>query len=409
MSIRSLHITSGIGRESFGLGQVAVNLAKAQNDLKADARIWCLDVAEQIDWAIAQPGLARDKVRGFRHNGFSRLGYSFSMFSAVKSDGSDFDVVHQHGIWTACSHASNRFRDVHSIPTVIAPHGALQQWALMRSSWKKRLALLAYERKNLHQAACLHATAEAEVADFRDYGLSNPIALIPSGVSEGWLESQGNGLRFRERHVIRPDRRLLLFLSRITPKKGLPILLEAINRVQNEFNDWILVVAGTDEFGHLQEVKSLVAKLNLQNSVLFPGPLYGQEKRDAFAASDVFVLPSYSEGAPMVILDSLAAGVPVITTKASPWEDLSTYRCGWWVDVSVNEICEALKYAVSLPKEHLEKMGQRGKELVASKYAWSSLAQMTIDLYSWLLGRGKVPEFVFLNNFSNKQKKGFWN
>ena len=109
----------------------------------------------------------------------------------------------------------------------------------------------------------------------------------------------------------------------------------------------------------------------------------------------------------MVILDSLAAGVPVITTKASPWEDLSTYGCGWWVGVNVNEICEALKCGVSLTREHLEEMGQRGKELVASKYAWSSLAQMTIDLYSWLLGRGKVPEFVFLNNLSTNQQKGF--
>lgn len=397
MSIRSLHITSVIGRESFGLGQVAVNLAKAQNDLKADARIWCLDEAEQVDWAIAQPRLARDKVRDFRHNGFSRLGYSFSMFSAVKSDGRDFDVVHQHGIWTACSHASNRFRDVHRIPTVIAPHGALQRWALMRSSWKKRLALLAYERKNLHQAACLHATAEAEVADFRDYGLSNPIALIPNGVSEGWLGSQGNGLRFRERHAIRPDRRLLLFLSRITPKKGLPILLEAINRVQYEFNDWILVVAGTDEFSHLQEVKSLVAKLNLQNRVLFPGPLYGQEKRDAFAASDAFVLPSYSEGSPMVILDCLATGIPVITTQGTPWRSLRDWQCGWWVEASTVGIAQALQDMLRLPKIKLHAMGQRGLELVRAQYLWKTQGQKTLDLYAWLLEKQGKPDFIINN------------
>jgi glycosyltransferase involved in cell wall biosynthesis len=360
MSIRSLQVTIKIGKESTGTGQVAVNLAMALNDLKADARIWCLDLANQIDWAITQSGLARNKVRSFHRFGFSKLGYSAAMLSAAKSDGGNFDVVHQHGIWTACSHISNRLREVHRLPIVIAPHGTLQSWALMRSPWKKRLALLAYERKNLHQAACLHATAEAEVSDFRDYGLSNPIALISNGVSENWLESKGNGIRFRAQHAIPSNRRLLLFLSRITPKKGLPILLESIDSVRNDFSDWLLIIAGTDEFGHLQEVKSLVAKMNLQNLVIFTGPLYEQKKRDAFAASDAFVLPSYSEGSPIVILDCLATGVPVITTKGSPWKRLVDLQCGWWVEANRVGLSQALQDMLSLPKYQLQTMGQRG-------------------------------------------------
>ena len=280
------------------MGQVVVNLAKAENDLTADARIWCLDQADQIDWAIALPGLARNKVRNFRRFPPARLGFSPAMLSAARWDGGDFDVVHQHGIWTACSEVSNTLHQVHRLPTVVAPHGSLQKYTLGRSPWKKRLALLAYERKNLHRAACLHATAEAEIADFRDYGLANPIAVIPNGVSETWLQSCGDGDRFRQQYGISPDRRLLFFLSRITPKKGLPLLLEAIDRVRDGFADWLLVIAGNDEFGHLQEVKSLVAKLNLQDLVIFTGPLYDQAKRDAFAASDVFVLSSHSEGSP---------------------------------------------------------------------------------------------------------------
>ena len=394
MSIRSLQVTTKIGRKSFGLGQVAVNLAKALNDLKADARIWCLDLADQIDWAIAQPGLARNKVRSFPRFGFSKLGYSAAMLSAAKSEGGNFDVVHQHGIWTACSYTSNRLREVHRLPIVIAPHGALQSWALMRSSWKKRIALLAYERKNLHQAACLHATAEAEVADFRDYGLSNPIALITNGVSENWLESKGNGIRFRAQHAIPSDRRLLLFLSRITPKKGLPILLESIDRVRNYFSDWLLIIAGTDEFGHLQEVKSLVAKMNLQNLVIFTGPLYEQEKRDAFAASDAFVLPSYSEGSPIIILDCLATGVPVITTKGSPWQRLLDLQCGWWVEATTVGLSQALQDMLSLPKYQLQAMGQRGLELVKMQYLWKIQGKKVLDLYAWLLGRQGKPDFI---------------
>jgi glycosyltransferase involved in cell wall biosynthesis len=371
-----------------------VNLAKVQNDLNVDARIWCLDPAEQVDWAVAQTGLSHNKVRSFRRNGFSSFGYSWGMISAGKTEGGNFDVVHQHGIWTACSHTTNRIREIHGVPTVIAPHGSLQSWALKRSLWKKRIASLAYESENLHQANCLHATAEAEIIDFRDYGLSNPIALIPNGVSERWVKSQGNGVRFRKHYAIAPDRRVLFFLSRITPKKGLPVLLEAIDRIRNDFGDWLLVIAGSDEFDHLREVKSLVAKLNLQKLVIFIGPLYDEAKRDAFGASEAFVLPSYSEGSPMVILDSLAAGVAVITTKGTPWRCLLDYQCGWWVEASSDGLAEALRDLVRLSKGKLHAMGQRSRELVMSQYLWKTQGHKTLKLYAWLLGREDKPDFV---------------
>jgi len=395
--IRALHIITSIGRGSFGLGQVAVNLAKAQNDLTAYAQIWCLDTKEQIDWAIRLPGLERSKVRNFPCLGPARLGFSPLMLSEARSRGEDFDLVHVHGIWTACSQVSNILHRHYNLPIIIAPHGSLQKWALKRSAWKKQLALLFYERENLHQAACLHATAETEVADFRDYGLSNPIAVIPNGVSDTWLESQGDGYRFRESYNIPSDARLLLFISRITPKKGLPLLLEAISRVRSSFANWLLVIAGTDEFGHLQKVQSLVKELNLQNCVKFIGPLYDQDKRDAFAAADVFILPSYSEGFPMIVLECLATGVPVITTRATPWESLLTWKCGWWVDVSVDGIAQALQSMMNLSTDQLRVMGQAGSELVKSQYLWGAQGEKTLDLYRWLLGQQTRPDFVIMD------------
>jgi glycosyltransferase involved in cell wall biosynthesis len=394
MPIRALHITASIGRESFGLGQVAVNLAKAQNDLNADAQIWCLDTDDQIDWAITLPGLERSRVTAFPRLGPSKLESSPAMLSAAKSDGADFNIVHQHGIWTACSQVASTLRKVHGVSTVIAPHGSLQKWALRRSPWKKRLALLAYERENLQRAACIHALTEAEVSDFRDYGLVNPIAVIPNGISEAWLVSQGEGSRFREQHSIPADRRILLFLSRIAPVKGLPLLLEAVDQIRSDFVNWLLVIAGTDEFGHLREVESLVAKLDLLNFVKLTGPLYDQDKRDAFAASDAFVLPSYGEGAPMVVLESLATGVPVITTMGTPWQSLVDWSAGWWVDASAEGIVQALQDMLSLSRSQLKVMGRHGLNLVRSQYLWKAQAQKALDLYAWLLGRQAKPDFV---------------
>ncbi|WP_245895910.1 glycosyltransferase [Deinococcus irradiatisoli] len=122
----------------------------------------------------------------------------------------------------------------------------------------------------------------------------------------------------------------------------------------------------------------------------FIGPLYGSDKRDAFAAASLFILPSYSEGAPMVILEALGAGVPVITTQASPWHDLATYRCGYWTGINVEEIQRALTNAFNLTESELKEMGQRGRSLVGKYYTWENSSEMIIQFYKWL--KGEITE-----------------
>ena len=394
MKLSILHNTLAVGKTSMGIGQVALNLAKAQCETGCSVRIWSQDHADAHKWAAATSGLSERQIVTFPKFGFARLGFSRAMLSAATKNSDHFDIVHQHGIWTACSMVSNVFRNRHKTPVVIAPHGSLQAWALTRSSLKKKIAMLAYERHNLTNAACLHATAEAEVADFRDFGLKNPIALITNGVSASAMSRSGDATRFIEQFNITRDRHILLFLSRVTPKKGIPIMLQAIDRLRSHFDKWMLVIAGTDEFNHQKEIIALVDQLKLKDMVRIVGPLYDQDKQDAFAAADVFVLPSYSEGAPMVVLDSLAAGVPVITTRGTPWENLITHQCGWWVDASIDGLAVALRDMLAMSPEQLKDMGKRGKELMFDQYLWTVQAKKTLALYTWLLDKRDKPDFV---------------
>jgi glycosyltransferase involved in cell wall biosynthesis len=124
------------------------------------------------------------------------------------------------------------------------------------------------------------------------------------------------------------------------------------------------------------------------------GPLHGQDKRDAFAAADLFVLPTHSEGSPMVVLEALGAGVPVLTTKGAPWADLVRHGCGWWTDISAGGIHDALRDALALSGTAWAAAGQRGRYLVAQKYSWAEIASKTIRLYGWLEGRVPTPDFV---------------
>jgi glycosyltransferase involved in cell wall biosynthesis len=392
-----LQLTPTIGPHSTGLGIVTLELTKALIQSGANAKLWCVDDDPSIQWACAWSGVPRDKISGFKKTGFGLPALSFEMERAASNcQHRDVRIAHQHGMWTGVSRVTNALRKACGAITIVAPHGSLDQWSLRKSRWKKRLALAWYEARNLRMASCLHALRESEVARFRDFGLRNPIAIIPNGISDDWLRSTGDGESFRRQFGISSEQRILLFLSRISPVKGLLMLLEAIQSIQREFEDWCLVVAGANEFNHQETVEHRVAQLGLGTSVKFVGPLFGSVKRNAFAAADLFILPSHSEGAPIVILEALGAGVPVIATQAAPWQELEVHQCGWWPEISASSISQSLEKAIRCNKEALQIMGRRGNALVSSKYSWRSSAQRCIELYDWLLGNAEKPAFVTL-------------
>ena len=397
--MKPLHLVMSVGNRAYGLGPPARFLARFQQASGCESEIWTIDddpgtIAE----AVVQTGLKPGSVRSFKGVGPLRVGFSTALIQALLSErGRSFSLIHLHGIWTGLSVGSLLWRIKTQRPVVVAAHGSLQPWAMNRSRWKKRIAWRLYEKRNLTGAACLHAVAAAEIEDYRRMGLRTPVAVIPNGVDPAWLETQGDRRKFRQKYGLKEAQRVLLFLSRITPKKGLPMALAAMHELKSRLNDSVLLIAGTDEFNHLAEVRSLVDKYQLADHVLFVGPLHGQAKRDAFAAADVFLLPSYSEGAPLVVLEALAAGVPVITTHGSPWKELIEHHCGWWTEINARAIGLAIMEALSCPAEDLKDMGRRGLDLVQTKYLWSRCAADSIRLYDWLLSRGKCPGCVALS------------
>jgi glycosyltransferase involved in cell wall biosynthesis len=318
---------------------------------------------------------------------------------AASPEAGGFDVLHQHGIWLALSRMTIRWRKVHGGATVITPHGSLEKVPLTYSRWKKVLALAAYERENLRGASCLHATAEREVEGFRDLGLRNPVAVIPNGVPQPWTRSEGHAERFRAAHGLPARARLLLHLSRIHPKKGLLGLVEALGSVRGRLADWHLVVAGpVQDAAYHDHVRRRAGEEGLADRVHWVGPLFEQDKRDAFAAAELFVLPTLSENFGIVVAEALGAGVPVLTTReALPWRVLEEHGCGWWIPGGGASLADALVEATARPAGELAAMGQRGTALVEERFLWSRVAADTLRLYAWLCGEADRPEFVVLD------------
>ncbi|MFK5921789.1 MAG: glycosyltransferase [Verrucomicrobiota bacterium] len=292
-------------------------------------------------------------------------------------------LIHQHGLWVKSAHTTSTFAGKNRIPIVISPHGMLEPWALQHHAWRKKLALTLYQKRHLKQATALHATCEAEAQHIRELGYTQPIAVIANGVTlpESIQKKEPSG-----------KQRSALFLSRLHPKKGLPMLLEAWAKIRPL--DWNLIIAGNDQNGHLAELKKQSQQLGLSSQVTFPGPLYDEAKEQAFQQADLFILPSHSENFAIVIAEALAHQLPVITTRETPWQILEQQNCGWWVEAQTNTIATALKNATELPAAELQSMGQSGRELVAEKFLWPKVAKQMLSFYHWLIDEDDRPDFV---------------
>ncbi len=293
-------------------------------------------------------------------------------------------VLYDVGLWLPQNHFVAKFALERGLPLIISPRGMLSARALQVSRWKKRLAWLAYQKADLKSAAVLHATSEAEADDCRRRGLTQPIAVVPNGIDVPALPSRNTNPNGGTRSV--------LFLSRLHPIKGLKDLVEAWARVQPV--GWRMIIAGPDEDRHQKEIETLVKTLGLGEQFSFVGPVGDKEKWELYGAADLFVLPSYSESFGQAIGEALAAGVPVITTRATPWQEIESCRCGWWIETGVEPLARALQTATQLDVSELDEMGQRGREMVLNNYSWRSSAERMLTVMQWLTSKAEKPSWL---------------
>lgn len=298
----------------------------------------------------------------------------------------DASVIHIHGIWEAhCAAASRAARRARR-PYLISAHGMLDPWALQQKQWKKTLYGRLVERRNLASAACLRAMTVNEAGQYRSFGLSNPVAIIPNGVE---IPSHVTSSLFLERYPALRDKTIVLFLGRIHPKKGLLPLCRAWPAVQRQFANAHLVIAGPDCEDTVAALQRIIEEQGIQQSVTFAGLLTGPLKWSAYAAATIFTLPSYSEGFSVAVLEALGSGIPVLITEACYFPEVKAVNAGWTM-ATVAEIQATLTTALATPPSSIRQMGANGATLIAGKYSWPRIASQFADLYDWLLG-GSTP------------------
>jgi glycosyltransferase involved in cell wall biosynthesis len=304
------------------------------------------------------------------------------------------DLIHNHGLWMFPNLYARQAAKRCSIPLVISPRGMLEAWALRRSRWRKRAVWHTFERSNLQEAALFHATSRSEADAIRRLGFKQPIATIGNGVSMPDLENAPAAERLINRFPELGGKRWLLFLARLHPVKGIDSLLRSWGEIHERFADWHLVVAGPAFGNYDAELKDIANMSGSKHRVTFTGMLEGNDKSAAMANAELFVMPSHSESFGLVIAEALAHGVPVITTRQTPWAELETRRSGWWIEDNRDKLGEGLIEAMSREPAELRRMGERGRQWMARDYSWDTVADKMLQAYRWILDGGEKPDFI---------------
>lgn len=328
------------------------------------------------------------KTTPYSCHGPVRFGYAPEMESGL----ADFapNVVHSQGLWTYSSRVSWRWRGRTGRPEVIHPHGMMDAWALNNSSFKKKIIAAWFERRHLQEASCLRALCQAELESMRAYGLSNPVCVIPNGI-----DLPPAGADFGTHPLLPRDRKVLLYLGRLHPKKGLENLVKAWAALSDR-QGWILALAGWDEGGHEAHLKQLATAAGLTSAdILFLGPQFGADKECLYASCDAFILPSFSEGLPMVVLEAWAHAKPVILTPMCHLPEGLAAGAAIEVQPELESLTGGLREMTALSETERRAMGGRGLNLVRRKFTWDHVVEQTRVVQEWLVHGGSQPDCVF--------------
>ena len=326
----------------------------------------------------------------FAYKGPSSFRYSSQLQRAFMS--ADADLAHLHALWMYNSLVVSQWAQKRKRPYLITANGMLDPWAVRNSGWKKRVAFALYESKCLNNAACIQVNSQAELESVRAFGLRNPLCVIPNGIDlpdPEMTEAQAAPWALQ----VPTGKRVLLYLGRLHPKKGLVNLISAWARVSPS-QGWVLAIAGWDQVNHESELRKLAAVCE-PGQVVFLGPQFGLDKSVCYQSCDAFVLPSFSEGLPMTILESWSYGKPVIMTAACNLPQGFAQQAAIQIEPSIESIAQGLTALFALSDAERQIMGQRGFNLVKTQFSWPQIAAEMRSVYSWILGSGPQPACVF--------------
>ncbi len=371
------HIDEEASGPSYSVPKLCENISLVDKDTELILCTLASRVKKNIDFSFEHLEFAEKKL-------FKRLGRSNSMKYWLKNKSSSFDLIHSHGLWMMPNIYPANYAFENKKKYVVSPRGTLSKQAMKYSRNIKNIFWEFLQKDALNKASAFHATSHDEYIDIRSAGFKVPVAIVPNGIE----------IPKTYTNVKTNEKRTLLYLGRIHPKKGLEDAIEAWSDIQNQFLNWEFLIVGKGDEKYIRKLKSLIKIKNIKN-IIFSGPIYGEEKNKVYQRSDVFILPTKSENFGMVVAEALSNSVPVLTTTGAPWRGLIDNRAGWWIDPKKEEIKKTLIKVLKMHSDELAEFGSNGRAWMEEEFSWKNIASDMISFYKWLNNQeNEVPSFV---------------
>ena len=384
--MRVLHIVASLSPHWGGPTTVIAGLSKGLAQRGVEVTVFAPRTQEAQDKIVRPEGA---EVRLFKQGFLSKIwtAYSSDMARSLNREISQFDLIHIHEIWhhplfAACMAAKRA-----SKPYIVTIHGALDPWCLNYKAIRKRIYATSIQRCILREAAALQALTEEEVKHVRSFGVDNRTRVIPNGIDPEEFKVLPSREVFEGLYPELREKKVVLFLGRLHPIKGLDILAKAFSKITGGRGDVHLVIAGPDSEGYQTQVERRLESEGIITKTTFTGFLVGGEKLAALSRADVFVLPSYSEGFSMAILEAMICELPVVISKQCHLLEVAEAKAGIVIDPGADLLAEALTKLLDDPQLRKE-MGANGHRLVMERFTWEKVADQMVQLYEDVL-KGK--------------------
>jgi glycosyltransferase involved in cell wall biosynthesis len=316
---------------------------------------------------------------------FRRYKFSVDLLRWLASHTQDYHLAHIHALFSPVTTAAATIARRNQLPYILRPLGTLDPADLQKKKQLKQIYGLLWEKPNLAGAAAIHFTSEEEAKISARFGTTTKDLVIPLGVDlPASLPALG---KTRKQLGIDNDTKLILFMSRIDRKKGLDLLLPALESLQAEDLDFHFVLAGGNpqDSDYEAQIKTKIANSPLKQRTTITGFVQGDLKLGLLIDADLFVLPSYYENFGIAVAEAMAVGTPVVISNGVQiWQDIEAMAAGWVTPCEVAQLTNSLREAILSDPERKQR-GENARQLAKQQYSWSAIAIQMIQVYQSLI------------------------
>ncbi|PLZ16285.1 hormogonium polysaccharide biosynthesis glycosyltransferase HpsP [Fischerella thermalis] len=323
----------------------------------------------------------------FRCAPFRRYKFSLDLCNWLNRHAQEFHIAHIHALFSPISSAAAAICRQRQLPYILRPLGTLDPADLRKKKYLKQIYAAILERANIANAAALHFTSIQEAKISERFGVATRDLVIPLGVIPPKKNEEN---LIRKQFGIAANVPLVLFMSRIDPKKGLSLLIPALENLLAEGLNFHFVLAGTNpqDPAYEQKIKSQIANSSLRSHTSITGFVTGELKSSLLQAADLFVLPSYYENFGIAVAEAMVAGTPVvISDQVHICQQVQESQSGWVTTTDVLALTGSLRTALQNPAE-CQRRGLNAKEYALHNYSWDAIARQTIQAYKEILVGG---------------------